>query len=100
VERTACGHCGQQLLVGRQRKYCDLCSPLASLLWKRRHRRLWKAAGDPYWLTDWKHKTSDERRTYFRDYMRAYRRQQRNPPAMSLMSDAPEGLLVAKGRND
>jgi hypothetical protein len=81
MEQVTCRHCGQAL-AGRQRHYCTECGPLASRLWKRAHRRLWKAAGDRYWLTDWKHKTPDERRAYFRTYMRAYRRRQRPvPPA-------------------
>jgi hypothetical protein len=91
VERDLCRHCRQQPVVGCKRKYCDVCSPLASLFWKRVHRRLWKAAGDQYWLTDWKHKTPDERRAYFRVYMRAYRQRQQNreAPAMGFAANGP-----------
>lgn len=60
-------------LTGRQRKFCAAHSSQASILWKREQRRKWAAAGDPYWLSDWKHKSSAERRTYFREYMQKYR---------------------------
>ena len=77
VTRGLCHWCQTALIVGRKRKYCPEHSRQASLIWKRVHRRLWKAAGDPYWLADWKHKTVEERRAYFRTYMRAYRKKLR-----------------------
>jgi len=73
VGRRLCVLC-HQTLEFRFRKYCKAHSSLASAIWKRVHRRLWKKAGDPYWLSDWKNRTIEERRTYFRNYMRRYRR--------------------------
>jgi len=75
--RGLCHWCQTAPIVGRKRKYCLEHSLQASLIWKRKHRRLWKAAGDPYWLADWKNKTPEERRAYFRAYMRAYRQKLR-----------------------
>jgi hypothetical protein len=95
MEKGTCRHCSEPLKTG-QRKYCAHCAPLASRLWKRDHRRLWKAAGDPYWLTDWKHKTPDERRAYFRTYMRRYRRRQQAvlaPQGASSMLEPVRGRL-------
>ena len=74
MKRGLCIFCHIAPITGRNRKYCAEHSRLASTLWKRTHRRLWKAAGDKYWLADWNHKTPDERRSYFREYMREYRR--------------------------
>lgn len=54
-------------IVGRLRKYCRAHSRQASAIWKRQH---------PEWRTPWK-KTDEERRTYFREYMRRYRQRKR-----------------------
>ena len=62
---------------GRKRKYCDQHSRTASTRWKRAYRLVCKRKGDQYWLSDWKNKTTEERRAYFRDYMRKYRRRLR-----------------------
>jgi len=75
MERGLCIFCHAAPVTGRKRKYCDQHSRLASTNWKRAHRRIWKAAGDKYWLADWKHKTAEERKEYFRAYMRRYRRE-------------------------
>ena len=75
--RGLCISCNTAPVVGRARKYCPKHSRQASALWKRAHRRLWKAMGDKYWLADWKHTTSEERRAYFRNYMRSYRQKRR-----------------------
>src|SRR3546814_9845468 len=74
MDRGFCVFCHLRPIEGRKRKYCIDHARQASLLLKRYHRRLWKALGDKYWLADWKHKTPEERRTYFREYMRRYRR--------------------------
>lgn len=74
MDRGLCRHCHENPIVGRRRKYCPEHARTASILWKREHRRRWKAAGDKYWLDDWKHKTPEGRREYFRTYMREYRR--------------------------
>jgi hypothetical protein len=79
MEKGVCRSCRKEPLVGRQRKYCRGCGPLASALWKREHRRLWKAAGDRYWLDDWASRA--ERRAYNRTYMRRYRRRVGIAPA-------------------
>ena len=73
-KRGKCTNCQTAPVTGRKRKYCDRHSSVASALWKRLHRRLWKAAGDKYWLSDWKNKSVEERRAYFRAYMQEYRR--------------------------
>lgn len=73
MSTEVCVYCQAEAIVGRKRKYCDVHSRQASVIWKRLHRRLWHAAGDKYWLSDWKHKTPAERRAYFRQYMRQYR---------------------------
>ena len=71
--RGLCHWCQTAPIVGRKRKYCLEHSRQASVIWKRKYRRLWKAAGDKYWLVDWTNRTPEERRAYFRTYMRAYR---------------------------
>jgi len=68
-----CSYCQKDLPPGK-RKYCSTHSNLASVLWKREHRRLWKQKGEKYWLSDWKSKSHEERKEYFRRYMRNYRR--------------------------
>jgi len=74
MDRGLCSYCRQNPVVGRNRKYCPDHARQASAIWKREHRRVWKAAGDKYWLDEWKNKTPEERRAYFRDYMREWRR--------------------------
>jgi hypothetical protein len=79
MDRGLCIYCHVAPITGRKRKYCDEHSDLASTIWKRKHRRVWKAAGDKYWLSDWKHQTPEERRAYFREYMRRYRARTATP---------------------
>jgi hypothetical protein len=74
MDRGLCILCHAAPVTGRKRKYCEEHSRLASAIWKRTHRRSWKAAGDKYWLSDWKHRTPEERRAYFSAYMRNYRK--------------------------
>jgi hypothetical protein len=74
MERGFCFSCHLKPISRRNRKYCALHSSQASILWKRRQRQLWKQSGQTYWLDNWKHKSDEERRTYYRNYMRAYRR--------------------------
>jgi hypothetical protein len=74
MDRGLCIFCRLSPITGRNRKYCDEHSRLASTIWKRQSRRIWKDAGDQYWLSDWKHKSSEERKAYFRTYMRQYRK--------------------------
>jgi hypothetical protein len=76
VDERLCLHCFLRPVVGRKRKFCDEHASQASAIWKRAHRRLWKAQGDKYWLADWK--SPEERRAYFRTYMRAYRLRKRS----------------------
>lgn len=74
MDRGLCRYCNQNPILGRRRKYCPDHARNASAIWKREFRRQEKAKGEKYWLADWKHATPDERRAYFRNYMRAYRR--------------------------
>src|SRR5580704_7353792 len=74
MHRVLCLYCHRRPIRGHKRKYCDKHSAQASMLWKREHRRQWAMAGDKYWLADWKNKTEQQRRHYFRKYMRMYRR--------------------------
>ena len=76
-EKGLCHWCQAAPIVGRKRKYCLEHSRQASLLWKRKHRQLCKATCDKYWLADWANKTPEERRAYFRMYMRGYRQKLR-----------------------
>jgi hypothetical protein len=69
MDRGLCIYCHLAPITGRKQKYCDQHSHLASMIWKRRNRRVYKATGDRYWLDDWKGK-----RAYFREYMRKYRK--------------------------
>ena len=62
MDRGLCIYCQLRAVARTKRKYCEEHSRQASALWKRHHRRLWKAAGDKYWLADWKHKTRSEER--------------------------------------
>ena len=75
MERRLCTYCRQSPIVGRNWKYCPDHARQASAIWKREHRRTWKAAGDKYWLSDWK--TPEERRAYFPAYMREWRQRRR-----------------------
>jgi hypothetical protein len=79
MEKGLCNYCRQNPIVGRNRKYCPEHARQASAIWKREHRRAWKAEGDKYWLADWK--TPEERRAYFRTYMREWRRRRRGRAA-------------------
>ena len=90
MSTTVCAVCGTPLRAPR-RKYCTAHGNLASLLWKREQRRKWKQAGDAYWESDWKNKTSEERRAYFREYMRAYRR--RKGKGRRFIAHTRDGLL-------
>jgi hypothetical protein len=81
MSRGLCFYCHTRPILPPKRKYCDAHSRVASVVWKREHRRQWKALGDRYWLADWKHKTDEERRAYFRAYMRAYRLKRRRQRA-------------------
>ncbi len=69
-----CSACHIQAVPRLRRKYCTVCGLRASVLWKRAKRHAWKQSGQKYWLDNWKHKSDAERRAYFREYMRAYRR--------------------------
>lgn len=73
MQSRKCAYCHVTPIVPPKRKYCEVHSSLASALWKREHRRRWKASGDRYWQSNWKHATVDERRAYAREYMRSYR---------------------------
>ena len=75
MDRGLCRYCHQNPIVGRRRKYCPEHARNASTILKRQYRRDWKAQGDKYWLTDWK--SDEERRAYFRTYMRRYRQARR-----------------------
>ncbi|MDA2937073.1 hypothetical protein MYX75_02265 [Acidobacteria bacterium AH-259-A15] len=74
MNRVVCIHCHVRPIGEGKRKYCEEHSRQASAIWKREHRRLWRSMGDKYWLSDWKNKTSEERKAYFRAYMREYRK--------------------------
>lgn len=69
-----CERCKCRQVPHHRRKYCDKCGTLASTLWKREKRKEWKNAGQRYWLDAWKHVSAEEKRRYFREYMRRYRR--------------------------
>lgn len=75
-----CTICNLQL-AGRLRKYCRDHSRQASTLLKRQYRRDEKAKSVRYWLEEWAKKTEEERKVYFRNYMRAYRRRKRGRSA-------------------
>lgn len=77
MEQGLCHYCQLNPITGKRRKYCEQHSAQASLIWKRVHRRLWRNAGASTWLVDWKHKSADERKAYFRQYMREYRRRKK-----------------------
>jgi hypothetical protein len=66
VERGLCQHCQTAPVTGRKRKYCDTHSREASAIWKRRHPELRGSWKDP-----------DERKAYYRQYMREYRQKKR-----------------------
>jgi hypothetical protein len=76
MNKGMCVFCHARPITGRKRKYCDEHSSLASVLWKRNERRTFPASqGD--WLINWKNKSPEERKAYFRAYMREYRRKRR-----------------------
>jgi hypothetical protein len=75
---SPCTGCGRGVVHPPKRKYCDNCSRQASAAWKRKHRHLfsirWRhdPAGPPPWMDGWR--TPEERRAYYRDYMRKWRK--------------------------
>lgn len=73
-----CSNCRIRIVSPTRKKYCVPCGANASAIWKRRQRRIWNQLGQPYWLDNWKHKTDEERRAYYRNYMRAYRQKARS----------------------
>jgi hypothetical protein len=93
-----CLYCHTRPIPPLKRKYCDVHSGEASAIWKREHRRQWKALGDRYWLADWKHKSDEERRAYFRAYMRAYRLKRRAATAKRSLG-VPQFALSECGAN-
>lgn len=68
-----CSACRARPVPPDRRKYCNECGARASALWKRHQRRAWRESGQKYWLDNWKHKPTEERRAYYRRYMRLYR---------------------------
>src|SRR5262245_6963241 len=72
-----CHSCEVRRISPRRRKFCDRCGMLASLVWKREKRREWRGLGQKYWLDAWKHVSDEERKAYFRTYMREYRQNKR-----------------------
>jgi hypothetical protein len=75
VEQGPCQHCRTAPVTGRKRKYCDEHSRQASAIWKRRNPEL---------RGSWKN--PEDRKAYFRTYMREYRRRKRTPKTAT-----PEG---------
>jgi hypothetical protein len=80
MDRGPCTYCNAAPITGRRRKYCDPHSRQASAIWKREHRRRWKAEGRRYWRED--ARSDEERRGYFRTYMRAWRQRRRTNPSL------------------
>ena len=80
MDRHLCIYCETAPVAPGKRKYCDAHSRQASAIWKRAHRRLRKIQGEKYWLAHWK--SPEDRRAYFRTYMRDYRTRKRTttPP--------------------
>ena len=73
-----CANCGSTPLPPRHTRYCAACSPLASRLWKERHRPGWstRVTGDPTWVAaGWKDR--EAWLTYHREYMKRRRSRRR-----------------------
>jgi hypothetical protein len=92
MDRGLCHSCHVKPILGRKRKYCEEHSRLASVLWKRERRRLWKEKGQKYWQDAWENKTPEERKAYFRQYMRQYRRRKANEVRDLDSTWTPEGV--------
>jgi len=76
-----CLACQSRPVACNRRKYCAECGAHASAVWKRSQRSAWKHSGQKYWLDNWH--SDEERRRYFREYMRQYRSgNRRDPPHM------------------
>lgn len=75
ADARVCCHCQSRPISGRKRKYCDVCSSEASAIWKRAQRARWSRSGEKYWRADWH--SDEQRRVYFREYMRRYRQRRR-----------------------
>jgi hypothetical protein len=78
-----CAACQLRPIPRGNRRYCESCSPHASVTWKARHRRQWAAdwrakgrRGEPPWLDGWP--SLEARRAYYRTYMAEWRRQRRD----------------------
>lgn len=77
-----CSACQAKPVAPNRTKYCSDCAASASVLWKRRQRRAWKQSGQKYWRDNWKHKSDQERRAYYRAYMRTYRARKQRENAL------------------
>ncbi len=78
-----CKNCHLRPIPPGHRIYCEQCSSRASAIWKARQRRQWAQdwrahgrVGQPPWLDDWQ--SIEVRRTYYRDYMRRWRRRRKS----------------------
>jgi hypothetical protein len=71
-----CHNCGVRSIAPGRRKYCAVCGPRATKIWKQNFRAKCRRDGVSY--CDW---TDDEkRRAYFRKYMAAWRARLRSDP--------------------
>lgn len=105
-----CTICGIRVAALPRRRYCgSVCAKEAIRRWKRdvrdRTRKLWLAglSTEPPWMDGWK--TRDERRAYYREYMRKRRRTQRaartrpnsaHVPSLqrvSSLTESPDGVI-------
>ena len=95
-----CRHCHERRIPAGNKKYCEVCSPLASTLWKRNLRRECREQGAAYWR-DWA--SPERRREYQRNYMKKWRerrraRQHTPPHPKAGTVPASSGAQRQKGR--
>lgn len=74
-----CHNCKSRQIPPKNRKYCTVCSPRASAIWKAAHRAAWQAqwraqgfSGQPPYLDGWV--SAQAYREYHRRYMRRWRK--------------------------
>lgn len=112
---SLCTICEIRAAAPPRRRYCgSVCAKEAIRRWKQdvrdATRKLWLAglSTDPPWMDGWK--TLDERRAYYREYMRKRRRAQRaargrenstritGSPCLSTLPESPEGVIESGPR--
>ena len=83
-----CRECHSRPIPPPKRKYCAACSPLASTIWKRRMREIWRQEGG---VVEIPNRDRVRYRVYMRDYMRRRRAEARETRSVGGAPGKSEG---------